>query len=142
MKFREIYEVDYIIIKIDDSLLRHLNLNEGCWQQSSESGYSYRINPARPSQNQQRHIHIANTKHIRSKKEQVAWNIDGSKHDKKSFNTEFYGLEAAKRIARKALGLSTNLKLEKVTQFDNELFLIEENEVNFQNIFFLKLHTS
>ena len=47
---------------------------------------------------------------------QVSWNQDGSKHDKKSFNSNVASLNIVQLIARDALNLSSSIKLEEASK--------------------------
>ena len=98
-------------------------LDEGRWTPSEHRGYSLRIDPARSEMRQQRHVHIARDKHTTAKHKQVAWNADQTRHDRKSFNAAFQGMEVAKGIARKALGLPPDALLESVSPRDHLHFV-------------------
>lgn len=71
------------------------------------------------------HVHIAKNKHVNTKTKQVAWNNDGTRHDKKAFNNNFTGLEKAKQIARKSLNLSADIVLEKISNVNTGQLLLE-----------------
>jgi hypothetical protein len=101
----------YVIVGLPEAFIQHLpNLEESKWH--SKGTLRYRIDPPNPSLQMQRHIHITNKKHVASKSNQVAWNQDGSRRDKSSFNTSMKGMEKAKRLARDVLGLSQDIVLE------------------------------
>jgi len=86
-------------------------INEGIWKESDLKNYFYRVDP--PHNNTgERHVHIAHKKHINSKNNQVSWNQNGTRHDKKSFNSKMKGIEKAKIIARKALNIGNEIILE------------------------------
>lgn len=128
-------EEDYfhiIVIISDRMLLDHSTeslLNEGQWKPSDEKGYWVRVdNPH--FEFERRHVHIAQQKHINAKNMQVAWNDDGSRHDKKSFNNNFKGMERAKDVARKSLGLDNSVILEALKEEDrgSGLMLLESIE--------------
>lgn len=117
-------EVDYFIIEVSSDLLSaELLINEGKWVDSGKKGYMHRVDAEDPSIKQQRHIHIAKSKHVSSKNMQASWNQDGSKHDKKSFNSNIASLNIFQSIARDALNLSSNIKLEEAAQL-----LVQINE--------------
>lgn len=121
------YKLDeQIIIDIEDQDLPEvLRFLEGKgWQKSNISGYLYRVDPCNSSMHQQRHVHIAHSRHIRSPNKQVSWNIDGSRHDKKNFDTSFAGIKNAKKIAIDVLELGSDYYLENVS---NKKMLIDEN---------------
>jgi hypothetical protein len=115
-KFKEYleneYEFDYFIIEVSSKLLEDLELSlESHWQDSSYKGYKYRLdNPE--NHTQQKHIHIAKSKHIKSKNQQVAWNMDGTRHDKKTFNDKLGQNAKVQVIAREILGIDDNISLE------------------------------
>lgn len=99
-------------------------ISEGRWEPSGEKGYMLRVD--QPVFDWQLlHAHIARNKHVNTKKMQVAWNNDGTRHDKKSFNDNFDGMEKAKRIARNALCLPDNIKLECITMSDKTKLILE-----------------
>ena len=89
-------------------------LEEGIWKPAPERGYFYRIDPANPSTRTLRHVHIvqrgySDTAH------QIAWNVDGTRHDRSSTGSKFTGIKAAHRIARAALDLPNNVALEEAS---------------------------
>jgi len=86
-------------------------LEEGKWLPSDEPGWMKRVEPT-VGRNGVRHAHVAKERDIRNKNKQVAWNDDRSQHDKKSFNKNLPGIETAREIARKALGLPDDTVLE------------------------------
>jgi hypothetical protein len=102
----------YILLKISEKTLRKagydLLLYEGRWQPSGVTDLWVRVDAENPSIRQQRNVHVAHKKHISSKDKQVSWNADHSRHDLKSFDTKFTGIEKAKVVARAALGLSAD----------------------------------
>jgi len=101
----------YVIVGLPEAFIQNLpNLEESKWH--SKGTLRYRIEPPNPSLQIKRHIHITNKKHVGSKSKQVAWNQDGRRHDKSSFNTSMKGKEKAKRLARDVLGLSQDIVLE------------------------------
>ncbi len=102
-------------------------ITEGDWRPSSEKGYWQRLDT--PNFNFEKiHIHIAKQKHIKAKSKQVSWNNDGTRHDKKSFNNNFKGMETAKRIARNVLGLSSDFHLENIQEPKQGALLLESIE--------------
>lgn len=58
----------------------------------------------------------------------MSWNDDGTRHDKKSFNDNFVGMEKAKSIARNALGLPDDFQLENVNVPEKMDLLLETVE--------------
>ena len=71
-----------------------------------------RVDPAISAMKVQRHVHIAQAKHTSAKNMQAAWNEDGSRHDRGSFNAAVGGLAVVQDIARSALGLDSSVVLE------------------------------
>lgn len=124
-------QIDYIVVELSDIGLKNLGLSfleEGRWGDSKKKGWSQRFEPANPQMHIQPHVHIAKTKHINNKSQQVAWNINGSRHDKKTFNVNLSGIETAKRIARDALGLDDNVILEQLSRA-RQVLLAESMDV-------------
>lgn len=126
--FDEFINPYHIIVLIDDNdYPKAGQINEGRWESSDEKGYMQRVD--KPHFDWQLlHVHVAKDKHINSKNKQVSWNNDGTRHDKKSFNDNFVGMEKAKSIARKALGLSDDFQLECVNVPDKVDLLLESVE--------------
>jgi Family of unknown function (DUF6367) len=118
----------YIIVLIDNAEKNKLNLiKEGLgWQPSSESDYLIRVDTPK-NNTEQLHAHIARKKHSNTKSKQVAWNKDGTRHDKKSFNQNFNGMSKAKEIARNALGLSPDIIFEEIDNYDIDRLSIESD---------------
>ena len=120
--------VDYFIIEVPDDILpSELLINEGRWVESGKKGYMHRVDAEDPSIKQQRHVHVAKSKHINSKTMQASWNEDGTKHDKKSFNSNVGSLSVVQSIARDALGLSSSVKLEEASKSEQLLCKINES---------------
>lgn len=108
----------FILVEFDTLLFIQLGfakLTEGIWHASGESDIVYRVAPARPEIKQKRHIAIAHKKHTNAKNKQVSWNDDGSRHDRKSFNSNFTGMKKAEKIARDVLTIDPDVKLEYLT---------------------------
>jgi len=123
-------DVDYLIVDIPESLLDNsLLLLEGQWINSGKKGYQMRID--KPTDYTQKlHVHIAKDKHINVKTQQVAWNDDGTRHDKKTFSTKLGSSPKVQQIAKKALNLDDNIILEMYTPTKLGLILesIETNQ--------------
>lgn len=117
----------HIIVLIEKNDFPNSKLNEGRWGPSSENEYMQRIDQPHFDW-QLLHVHIANKKHINAKNKQVSWNNDGTRHDKKSFNDNFTGMEKAKKIARTALGLSDTFQLENFNISDKVGLILEKVE--------------
>ena len=107
--------IDYILIEIAEELIDEAFLNEGKWQESKIKNYWLRVDSSTDN-TQQRHVHIANKKHLSTKNKQVSWNEDGSRHDKKSFNTKLASNKSVQKIARSALNLQDNVILESLQE--------------------------
>jgi len=121
-------EYDYIVIELGDTVLKKIGLDtiqEGHWVDSFKKGWSQRVEPANPQINLQRHVHIARKKHINTKNQQVAWNQDGTRHDKKTFNPNLSGINTAKQIARDAIGLGPDIILEHLSKARQLILLCE-----------------
>ena len=118
----------HIIVLIDENdYPKAEQINEGRWEASGEKGYMQRIDQPHFDW-QLLHVHIARDKHVNSKNKQVSWNDDGTRHDKKSFNDNFVGMEKAKSIARNALGLPDDFQLENVNVPEKMNLLLETLE--------------
>lgn len=123
----------YIIVEISDAEFSNSRLKliqEGIWKDAHISGYKVRVDPPHTPDGK-RHAHIAHNKHINSKNKQVSWNNDATRHDKKTFDSNFTGLERAKEIARKELGLPIDAILEK--SHPNRNFLLEDFQIGIEN---------
>lgn len=117
----------HIIVLINENDLTDSGqINEGRWEPSGEKGYMQRVE--RHFDWQLLHAHIARDKHVNTKDMQVSWNSDGTRHDKKSFNDNFVGMETAKRIARNALDLPNNFQLECIDIPDKAELILESVE--------------
>lgn len=115
----------HIIVVFDASEREDMTyLIEGQWLPSEVPGYSVRLD--KPKFNFQKlHAHVAKNKHINTKTKQVSWNTDGTRHDKKTFNNNFNGLEKAKQIARKSLGIGDDIVLENISNPNTGKLLLE-----------------
>jgi hypothetical protein len=122
--------IDYLIIDIPEDLLDDsLLLLEGQWINSGTKGYQMRID--KPTDHTQKlHVHIAKDKHINTKTKQVAWNDNGTRHDKKTFDKKLGSSNKVQQIARQALNLDDNIILEMYMPTKLGLILesIEENQ--------------
>lgn len=126
--FEEFSNPFHIIVLFDKSQRDNLDLlTEGQWVPSDVKDYWKRLDKPK-FDFEQLHVHIARQKHINSKSQQVAWNQDGTRHDKKSFNKNFNGMETAKQIARDALGLDAGTVLENINDNGTGLLLLESVE--------------
>lgn len=87
-------------------------LLEGHWTPSAVKGLYVRLDPARPELKQDRHVHVAQKKHLRSPDKQVSWTDRGRRHDRHSFNAKFGARADVQTAARAALGLPPTFLLE------------------------------
>lgn len=119
-------EIDEIHIFTNDETIEKLQLTtESIWVDSKIKDFWYRIDPSNPSIPLQRHIHIARKKHINSKTQQVSWNVDGSRHDKKNFNNNLGNNKKVRQLAQDILGLDKNITLESIENSNKNHLLIE-----------------
>ncbi|WPQ65208.1 DUF6367 family protein [Chitinophaga sancti] len=96
------------------------------WVDAPFGNYKVRVDPAGPAG--QIHIHISHPQHRQSKKEQVSWNIDGTRHDAGSFNENFVGMKQARRIAREVLRIPDNVVLQYKTRLAYTQTLLKEGD--------------
>lgn len=94
-----------------EALLRCGIALESRWV-DDKSGWAYRVDPEDPSIPLQRHVHISKTKSKSAKQLQVSWNVDGTRHDKKSFNVELGSQRYVQDLARRVLKLDSTITLE------------------------------
>jgi len=126
--FDEFANPYHIIVLFDKSERENLDyLVEGIWTSSGEKDYWQRLDKPK-FDFEQLHVHIARQKHINTKSKQVTWNVDGTRHDKKTFNQNFNGMEKAKEIARNALGLNSDAILESIEHQGVGQLLLESVE--------------
>ncbi|MBT2949691.1 hypothetical protein PO25_17625, partial [Vibrio anguillarum] len=124
-------DIEYAIIVLerDSTFIEKLrrvqngNVLHSIWKDSElHSDYIYRVDPPDPQRNGQAHVHIAKRKHKKTKDMQASWNIDGSRHDKKSFNETVGKRSAVKEIAAGQLGIDPS-KLQILLEQDIAKFL-------------------
>lgn len=127
LSFKEsLAEPEYVIVQLPAALLSEATLlNEGKWMPSGKSGWMQRVDAANPAIPTQRHVHVARKKHTSSKTLQAAWNADGTRHDRKTFNDKVGALDAARTIARTALNLGDDIMLEQLKKAPRLLLLTE-----------------
>ncbi len=130
ISFREFFNengIDYFVVEIAEELVpRGALLNEGKWVNSEKKDYMQRVDPENPSMNQKRHVHVAKAKHISNKNMQASWNDDGTRHDKKTFNSTIGSISTVQNIARQALGLESDIMLERAANVSNSFVLLSE----------------
>jgi Family of unknown function (DUF6367) len=118
--------VGYMIVEVNESVLIQSigPLHESEWRRDTVSGFLYRVDPPRPQWKGLRHVHIADKRHLNAKNKQVAWNDDGTRHDRSTFDLNFRGMEAAKGVARRVLKLPDDVILEG-KKTSEQLLLLE-----------------
>lgn len=127
-KLKEYENPIYIIVEIDKDEFDALNiLYEGNWISSNVKDIWQRVDTPK-FDHEKRHIHLAHKKHINTKSKQVAWNDDGNRHDKKTFDVNFKGMETAKKIAREVLKIPDDKILELYTVNDKMNLIVESIE--------------
>jgi hypothetical protein len=126
--FEEFTDSFHIVVLFDKKDSDKIDyLTEGKWVESEEKGYWVRLDKPKFDFDKL-HAHIAKSKHVNSKNKQVAWNDDGTRHDRKTFNKNFDGMERAKQIARKSLGLAADFQLESISDPNTGKLLLESVE--------------
>ena len=130
--------VDYFVVELPESIVPNLALlNEDKWVQSGKKDWMQRVDAKNPSIKQLRHVHVAKVKHISTKNMQVSWNKDGTKHDSKNFNLKIGSLNVVQSIARKALDLPADVKLEEATKASGILMQLNEStDISFPPVLF------
>ena len=103
-----------VIVLLGTDDLKHVGvrLEEGRWTPSAIKGLWVRIDAANPAMSQERHVHVAQKKHLRAPSEQASWTTQGRRHDRYSFNARFGSRSDVKDAARRALGLPAGMLLE------------------------------
>lgn len=120
-------ELDHIVIEVPVTLIgAKVLLNEGKWMPSGKSGWMVRVDAANPAIKLQRHVAVARIKHVRTKNMQASWNVDGTRHDKKTFDDKAGSQKASRQLARQVLDLPDKVVLEHVDHGRLQL-LTEEN---------------
>ena len=89
---------------------------------SGQSDWYYRREIHGTDEGKQIHVHVARKKYLNSKNKQVSWNIDGTRHDKKSFDENINGMNTAKQVASEALHISKDL-LQFITEVHTPLLI-------------------
>lgn len=108
--------LEHVVVELDKTNFEKALLNrieEGIWKPSNYKDWRYRIDPARPNLNINRHVHIARHKHIKSKDKHLSWDNCGSRHHPQRFPSKVDKI--AKQIARKALDLPDNIHFESLS---------------------------
>jgi len=109
--------IDYFVLSFDESDFEKLEFLEeaGIWKNKGQ--YAYMVHGEDPRFKQNRHVHIARKKHTNTKTKQVSWNDDGSRHDKKTFNSNLGNTKAVRKIASDVLDIDI-VKLESMSAID------------------------
>lgn len=117
-----------IIVECNENELnKNILINENLgWKSANQKDYYYRIDSENPRIHQQRHVHIAHKNQSNINTKQVSWNKDKTRHDRMYFDNNFKGMEIAKNIARKVLGLSSDSILENI-QVTRSIIKLMEN---------------
>ncbi len=115
----------YFLVEVPEELISHLNIALESYWQDYDNKWQYRIDAADPKIPLQRHVHIAQKKHKSNKNMQVSWNVDGTRHDQKSFNMDIGKNKKAREIAKEILKLGGSISLEHYieSESDNRLLL-------------------
>jgi hypothetical protein len=120
--------VDYFVVEMSEGQVpTKAIINEGRWVQSGKKNWMMRVDSEKPAINQQRHVHLARRKHIKTNTMQASWNQDLTKHDRKNFNTKIGSINVVQSIAKQALGLQDSAKLEESINTANNLIQLNES---------------
>lgn len=82
---------------------------EGRWEQSTISGWEFRLDYNQPAHPAKRHIHI---RKVGTNGREASWNDNGTRHDKHNFDAKLAAKRHAQSIAREILGIPTDISLE------------------------------
>lgn len=122
-------EPEEISVLLSAELLCRCEINitlESIWMDSGYKDWKYRVDPEDPSIPLKRHIHIAKDKHTSAKNMQASWNSDGTRHDRKSFNTNVGNVDRVREIARSVLKIAPNIALEYQNDCQSAQILTED----------------
>ena len=128
-KLEEKREPDEISVLLSEEALSRCGLSiiqESIWIDSGYKDWKYRVDPENPNIPQKRHIHIAKSKHTASKNMQASWNDDGTRHDRKSFNTNVGSTDRVREIARNVLKIGPEITLENYSGIQSRQTLVED----------------
>lgn len=120
--------ITVLISDIEFKKSRFNLLNEGIWKDAHIKGYRVRVD-APHTRDEKRHVHISHPKNTTNKNKQVSWNDNKTRHDKKSFDQNFIGIEKAKLIAKRELNLDDDIILENLDE--NNKILLENIQFDF-----------
>ena len=122
-------EPEEISVLLSSEVLRYCGINlalESVWLDSGYKDWKYRVDHEDPKIPQQRHIHIAKSKHTSAKNMQASWNLDGTRHDRKSFNTKVGNVDRVREIVRSVLKIAPEIALENRDDSKSRHFLTED----------------
>ncbi|MBS0586770.1 MAG: hypothetical protein JSS37_02165 [Proteobacteria bacterium] len=129
-EFRSEEGIDYFILQVSQELIPgNVLINEGRWVSSRKKDWMLRVDAEDPALKQQRHVHVARAKHLNAKNMQVSWNDEEKKHDKKNFNNKIASIKAVQDIAKQAIKLPIDFKLEEAAKVENILTQLNESMV-------------
>jgi len=131
MKLEDLIQEQYALSEIsvlvgEASVTAEMITMESMWIDAPKKGWSYRVDPVDPAIPQKRHIHISKTKNKSSKNMQVAWNDDGTRHDKKSFNSTVGRSKYVRGLASEILNLGPTVTLEHFQKPDCNVTFSED----------------
>lgn len=130
----------WIMLSIPEHILaeRQLLLYEGDWRPSDVKGLWFRVDAARPEMKQQRHVHVADKKHIKTPGKQASWNQDMSRHDRHRFDATMGARGNYQSVAKTALGLPDNAILEwRENRAVGQIVLLESADASVANEYYV-----
>lgn len=130
----------WITLLIPEEVLAHhrLLLNEGDWRPSDVKDLWFRVDAERPDMKQQRHVHVADKKHIKTPNKQASWNQDLTRHDRHKFNAAMGARHSYQSVAKTALGLPDSAILEwRENRAAGQIALLESADADLQSEFYL-----
>jgi len=110
----------HIIVIGDAKDIEHTE--ESIWAHSGTMDYWKRVEKPNAADGKV-HLHLARQKHIKTKAREIAWHVNGGKHDKRAFNNNLNGVESARTIAKTILKLPAERSLELVANENAATFL-------------------
>lgn len=128
-QYEEKREPNEISVLLSKEALSRCGLSivqESIWIDSGYKDWMYRVDPENPNIPQKRHIHIAKSKHTSSKNMQASWNDDGTRHDRKSFNTNVGSADRVREIARNVLKIGPEITLENHSDARSKQMLVDD----------------
>lgn len=104
-------DLEEIFVTLSEAVFASSELQlalESQWVHSGEKDWWYRVDKNHGSI----HVHLARERHKSAKNMQASWNDNGSRHDKKTFNTAVGDIQRVRDIATRVLNLGPNVILE------------------------------